>query len=248
MIFLSKFNLYPAVDILDGKCVRLLQGDYNFISTYYDDPLEPALLWQEAGSEWLHIIDLDGAKSGQPVNADLIRQIAQKTDLKIQIGGGIRSQETAQAYLDAGVARLIIGSQALKDPAFAASLVSAFGPEKIVVSVDGKENRALSQGWLEDSGKSLTGITQELVAHGVTNFIFTDTGKDGTLQGPNFDMALELAALTPNGLIIAGGIGNEDHIRQAAQLKDKGINGVIIGRALYTDDIDLKKMIEELEK
>lgn len=241
------FNLYPAVDILEGKCVRLLQGDYNFISTYYEDPLEPALLWQEAGSTWLHIIDLDGAKSGQPVNAGLIRQIAQKTDLKIQIGGGIRSQETAQAYLDAGVARLIIGSQALKDPAFAGSLIAAFGPEKIAVSVDGKENRALSQGWLEDSGKSLMGITQELVDQGVTNFIFTDTGKDGTLQGPNFETALELAALTPQGIIIAGGIGSNDHVRQAFALKDQGIAGVIIGRALYTGGVDLKNLIGELE-
>ncbi len=243
---LNNFTVFPAVDILEGKCVRLLKGDYNFISTYFDDPLEPAVLWEEAGSEWLHIIDLDGAKTGEPVNIELIKRMIEKTNLKIQIGGGIRSLETAKVYIDAGVTRVIIGSKALKEPDFAGKLVQALGKEKVVVSVDGKDNKALSEGWLEDSGKTLINITKELVAQGVENFIFTDTDKDGTLLGPNLDMALTLAEITPKGLIVAGGIGSEEHVLQLAAKAEKGIIGTVIGRAIYTDEIILKDLLKKL--
>lgn len=243
-----RFTVFPAVDILDGKCVRLMKGDYNFISTYYEDPVEPALKWQEAGSEWLHIIDLDGAKTGQPVNIELIKKIIAQTDLKIQIGGGIRSLETAKTYIDAGVERVIIGSKALAEPEFARELVEALGKDRVVVSVDGKDNKALSEGWMEDSGKTLTEITEELVALGVENFIFTDTDKDGTLLGPNFEMALTLAKITPKGLIVAGGIGKADHVLGLAKYADQGIIGTVIGRALYTDEIILKELLKELKE
>lgn len=243
----KKFMIFPAVDILDGKCVRLLKGDYNFISTYYEDPLQAALMWQEAGSEWLHIIDLDGAKSGQPVNIELIKKIIQETNLKVQIGGGIRSIETAQAYVDAGVERLILGSKALKEPEFAGKLVKKFGKDKIVVSVDGKDNKALSEGWLFDSGKSLIDITKELVNQKVENFIFTDTEKDGTLMGPNIEMALKLAELSPGGIIVAGGIGIDKHVLEIAAKKDQGLIGAVIGRALYTEEIILKDLLGRLK-
>lgn len=240
------FTVFPAVDILEGKCVRLLKGDYNFISTYYDDPLEPALMWEEAGSEWLHIIDLDGAKSGLPVNIGLIKSIVEKTDLKIQIGGGIRSLETARTYIEAGVTRVIIGSKALSHPKFAGELIRELGKDKVVVSVDGKDNKALSEGWLEDSGKTLIEITQELVTQGVENFIFTDTDKDGTLMGPNLEMALTLAEITPKGLITAGGIGKKEHVLEIAAKADKGLIGAVIGRALYTGEINLKDLLDKL--
>ncbi len=243
-----KFTVFPAVDILDGKCVRLLKGDYDFISTYYEDPLEPAMLWQETGSEWLHIIDLDGAKTGEPVNIDLIKKIINKTDLKIQIGGGIRSVDTAQIYLEAGVDRVIIGSKALEDPEFAKEMIEVFGKDRVVVSVDGKDNKALTDGWLEDSGKMLTEITEELVTVGVEHFIFTDTDKDGTLLGPNLEMALILAKLTPKGLILAGGIGSNQHVLDIAAQAENGLIGAVIGRALYTEEVDLKVLLEELPK
>ena len=240
------FTVFPAVDILEGKCVRLLKGDYNFISTYYDDPLEPAIMWQEAGSEWLHIIDLDGAKTGEPVNIQLIKRMIEKTNLKIQIGGGIRSLETAKTYIDAGVTRVIIGSKALAEPKFAGELIQALGKDKVVVSVDGKDNKALSEGWLEDSGKTLIQITQDLVAQGVENFIFTDTDKDGTLMGPNLEMALTLAEIAPKGIIVAGGIGSEKHVLDVAAKAGEGLIGTVIGRALYTDEIILKDLLEKL--
>ena len=242
-----EFTVFPAVDILDGKCVRLMKGDYNFISTYYDDPLEPAIKWQEAGSEWLHIIDLDGAKTGEPVNIELIKKIIANTNIKIQIGGGIRSLETARTYIEAGVERVIIGSKALAEPEFARELVEALGSERVVVSVDGKDNKALSEGWLEDSGRTLTEITRELVDLGVENFIFTDTDKDGTLMGPNLEMALTLAAITPKGLIVAGGIGNKSHVLTLAGYADRGIAGTVIGRALYTDEIVLEDLLKEIK-
>ena len=240
------FTIFPAVDILDGKCVRLLKGDYNFISTYYEDPLEPALLWQETGSQWLHIIDLDGAKTGEPVNIDLIKRMIEKTNLKIQIGGGIRSIDTAQAYIEAGVERVIIGSKALEEPDFARELIEVFGKDKIVVSVDGKDNKALSDGWLEDSGKTLTEITEELVMNGVENFIFTDTDKDGTLLGPNIEMALTLAKLTPKGIIVAGGIGADEHVLSIAAEAENGLIGAVIGRAIYTGQVDLPALLKKI--
>ncbi len=242
----NSFTVFPAVDILDGKCVRLLKGDYNFISTYYDDPLEPALMWQEAGSKWLHIIDLDGAKTGEPVNIQLIKRIIKESNLKIQIGGGIRSLETAKAYIDAGVERVIIGSKALMEPEFAGILVEEFGKDKIVVSVDGKDNKALSEGWLFDSGKTLIDITRELVNQGVENFIFTDTEKDGTLLGPNLEMSLKLAGIAPKGIIVAGGIGQEKHVLDIAEKKGQGLIGAVIGRALYTGEIVLKDLLEKI--
>ena len=240
------FTVFPAVDILEGKCVRLLKGDYNFISTYYEDPLEPAMKWEEAGAEWLHIIDLDGAKTGQPVNIELIKRMIARTGLKVQIGGGIRSVDTAAAYLDAGVARVIIGSKALSEPEFAAELIGVFGKDRVVVSVDGKDNKALSDGWLEDSGKTLTEITEELVTLGVEHFIFTDTDKDGTLLGPNLEMALALAKIVPQGLIVAGGIGTDAHVLKLRSYEEQGISGVVIGRALYTDEIILKDLLAKL--
>lgn len=242
----SNFTVFPAVDILEGKCVRLLKGDYNFISTYYEDPVEPALMWEKAGSDWLHIIDLDGAKTGEPVNINLIKKMIEKTNLKIQIGGGIRSLETAKTYIDAGVTRVIIGSKALAQPEFAGELVKALGKDKIVVSVDGKDNKALSEGWLEDSGKTLIQITQELVDQGVENFIFTDTDKDGTLLGPNLEMALTLAEITPKGIIVAGGIGSEKHVLDVAAKANEGLMGTVIGRALYIEEIRLKELLEKL--
>lgn len=242
------FEVFPAVDILEGKCVRLLQGDYEFKSTYYANPLEPAKKWEDAGASWLHIIDLDGAKEGKPVNLELIKKMVETTDLKIQIGGGIRSVETAEIYLNAGVSRVIVGSKAINDPSFAKELVDNFGADKIVVSVDGKDNQALSEGWIEDSGKSLIQVAEELVAVGVENYIFTDTDKDGTLLGPNLEMALALAEIVPKGIIVAGGIGCPDDVLNLKNLESKGISGAVIGRAIYTGEIVLEELLKDLKE
>lgn len=238
------FTIYPAIDIRGGKCVRLFQGDYNLESTYYANPLEPAKKWLEAGAKWLHIIDLDGAKTGKPENLKIIQEILSQFEISIQIGGGIRTGETAQAYLEIGANRIIIGSQALKDIKFVEALINKNGPEKIVVSLDGRRDRVYSDGWLKESGVNLFTVAQKLVNVGVETFIYTDIEKDGTLSGPNITGTLELAALTGKDIIVAGGIASSKDVEDLANHQNSGITGAIIGRALYAGNINLKNLIQ----
>ncbi|MFZ7104799.1 MAG: 1-(5-phosphoribosyl)-5-[(5-phosphoribosylamino)methylideneamino]imidazole-4-carboxamide isomerase [Peptococcaceae bacterium] len=240
------FTIYPAVDIRGGKCVRLFQGDYNMESIYFKEPLAAADKWYEAGAEWLHIIDLDGAKTGNPDNSALIKDILRNINIKIQVGGGIRSRESVKAYLDNGAARVILGSIALKDELLIKSLIEEFGPRRIIVSLDGKNNQAYREGWLENAGKDLVESAESLAAVGVEKFIYTDIEKDGTLTGPNIKNSLNIADKTGCEVIAAGGIGSEKDVLALAECADRGIGGAVIGRALYTGDIDLKSLIAKL--
>ncbi|MGI6226369.1 MAG: 1-(5-phosphoribosyl)-5-[(5-phosphoribosylamino)methylideneamino]imidazole-4-carboxamide isomerase [Peptococcales bacterium] len=240
------FTIYPAIDIKEGKCVRLFQGDYNLQSTYYNSPLEPAQKWYEAGAKWLHIIDLDGAKSGQPANLPAIEEILSQIKINIQIGGGIRNIETAQAYLEIGANRVIVGSQALKDKKFIEELINKFGSEKVVVSLDGRREQVYSDGWLKESGINLFTAARQLVEIGIQQFIYTDIERDGTLSGPNLARTLELAASTGKQVIVAGGISSESDVEELARCQNSGVSGAIIGRALYTGNINLKTLISQL--
>ncbi|MFZ5943983.1 MAG: 1-(5-phosphoribosyl)-5-[(5-phosphoribosylamino)methylideneamino]imidazole-4-carboxamide isomerase [Bacillota bacterium] len=240
------FTIYPAVDIRGGKCVRLLKGDYAAESTYFDNPLEPAMKWYGEGARWLHIIDLDGAKSGQPENIEIIKAILAKIDIKIQIGGGIRSLASAKAYLDNGAARVILGSAALNNPSLVQQLLEYYGPERIVVSLDGRSGQAYSDGWLNAAGKGLVDAARELAVLGVQTFIYTDIEKDGTLTGPNINQALNIVQETGREVIIAGGIGSNEHIIELAKYDDAKIAGAIIGRALYTGHVYLPALYARL--
>lgn len=242
------FTVYPAIDIRGGKCVRLFQGDYSQESTYYDSPLEPAKKWFDAGAQWLHIIDLDGAKTGKPENLPIIKDILAKLKIKIQVGGGIRTMESAQAYLDGGANRVIIGSQALKDIKFVENLLAAYGSERIVVSLDGRKDQVFSDGWLKNSGSNLFTAAKELAQVGVKTFIYTDIEKDGTLSGPNINQTRDLAISTGCELIAAGGIATSSDVLALADEQKSGIAGAIIGKALYTGSIDLKALITELRE
>jgi len=240
------FTIYPAIDIRGGKCVRLFQGDYNLESTYYESPLEPAEMWYEAGARWLHIIDLDGAKTGKPENLNIIKEILDRFKINIQVGGGIRNLETAEAYLASGTNRVIIGSQALKDIRFVETLLNKYGPEKIIISLDGRSDQVFSDGWLKSAGVNLFSAAQELAQVGVETFIYTDIEKDGTLSGPNVTQTLNLATVTGKKIIAAGGISSSDDVINLSRYQDSGITGAIIGRALYTGNINLKTLISSL--
>lgn len=242
-----KFTVYPAIDIRGGKCVRLFQGNYDLESTYYNDPLEPALKWYQQGAQWLHIIDLDGARTGKPANLPAIKRIIEKIDINIQIGGGIRSLDTAEAYLKGGATRVILGSVALNNLQLVKEMIEKFGQEKVIVSIDGRQGKALKEGWLEQSGNSLLEAILNLSAIGVKTFIYTDVVKDGTLKGPNKEEALELATKSGKEIIVAGGISNSQDVLELVPLASQGIVGAVIGRALYTEDVNLSSLIGQLE-
>ncbi|KJS86032.1 MAG: hypothetical protein JM58_07625 [Peptococcaceae bacterium BICA1-8] len=242
------FTIYPAIDIRGGKCVRLYQGNYSLESTYFEDPLEPAQKWYEAGVDWLHIIDLDGAKTGKPENLQIISEILKQLKINIQVGGGIRNLETAQAYLASGASRIIIGSQALKDNKFVENLLEIHGSEKVIVSLDGRSDQVYSDGWLKESGTDISTAAQKLAEIGVETFIYTDIEKDGTLSGPNLTQALNLASLTKKEVIVAGGIATSDDVLYLARHQDLGIKGAVIGRALYTGGVNLKSLISWLRR
>jgi phosphoribosylformimino-5-aminoimidazole carboxamide ribotide isomerase len=240
------FTIYPAIDIKGGKCVRLFQGDYNLESKYFENPLEAAEKWFEAGARWLHIIDLDGAKAGKPENIDIISEILARFKINIQVGGGIRNLETVEAYLKNGASRVIIGSQAVKDINFVEKLLALYGPEKIIVSLDGRSDQVFYDGWLKHGGNNLFNLARELTKLGVKRFIYTDIEKDGTLTGPNFSQTLNLAALTNQEIIAAGGIGKANDVLNLARYYNLGIKGAVIGRALYTGSINLQSIISQV--
>ena len=240
------FEVYPAVDIRGGKCVRLYQGDYDLEFCYFENPLEAAMLWQAEGAEWLHIIDLDGARSGKTENIEIIKRIVEETGLKIQVGGGIRNLETIRNYLQAGVERVILGSAALADIDFVKAAVKEFGWKSLVVSLDAKEGKVYSQGWLSAEGEGVEEAGKRLSAAGIELFIYTNISKDGTLSGPDSEGALRLSRETGKRVIVAGGIGSERDVLMLAEYEQEGIAGAIVGRAIYTGDVKLKRLLANL--
>lgn len=241
------FNIYPAIDIRGGKCVRLYQGDYDQENIYYDNPIDAAIKWKESGTDWLHIVDLDGAREASPVNLSLIKELIEKTGLKVQIGGGIRDLETAKAYLDIGATRVILGSVALSNPEIVEEIINAYGSDRVVVSLDGRKDKVAGEGWLVKTEKDLFEVAESLVAIGVDNFIYTDIERDGTLNGPNIENTLELAKKAGKNIIVAGGVSSEADVFELSKYKDQGIEGVIIGRAIYTGDIDLENLLKNIK-
>ena len=231
--------LIPAIDLKDGKCVRLRQGRMEDETVFADDPLEMAQKWVDAGARRLHLVDLNGAFAGKPVNAEVIHRIAEAfPELPIQVGGGIRDEDTVQAYLDAGVQYVIIGTKAVSAPHFVNDLCLEF-PGHIIVGLDAKDGKVAIDGWSKLSHHSVIDLAQRFEDDGVEAIVYTDIGRDGMMKGVNVEATAELANAISIPVIASGGVSTLDDVRALAAREDEGIMGAIIGRALYEGTIDL---------
>lgn len=234
-------TIYPAIDIIDGKCVRLVQGDYSQKTTFSDSPLDVAKKWRSLGGEFIHLVDLDGAKSGDTPNFELVTRIAKALDIPVEIGGGIRNMETVDKYLQNGVFRVIIGTAAVKNPEFVREAVEKYD-DRIVVGIDAKDGMAAISGWEDVSEAPALELAKRMRDYGVKSIIYTDIATDGMLGGPNIEAMREMKNNVDVEIIASGGVSSIDDVRK---LKETGVEGAIIGKALYTGDIDLKLAIEE---
>jgi phosphoribosylformimino-5-aminoimidazole carboxamide ribotide isomerase len=224
--------LYPAIDIRGGQAVRLLQGDYERETTYDADPVDAAKRWADEGAEFLHVVDLDGAKAGTPQNLDAIRRIVAAVRCPIQVGGGLRDDDSVAAVLEAGAERAVIGTAAIRDPEFLQAMVNAYA-DRIVVSVDTRGGQVSLAGWTEASGIDLSDAISDLTRRGVARFLCTAIELDGTMAGPAIDQLNEIAAATPAQVIASGGVGDLSHLEQLARASAPNIEGAIVGKALY---------------
>ena len=227
--------IFPAIDIKDGTCVRLVKGDYATAHKVAEDAVETAKSFQNAGASWIHMVDLDGAKDAKPVNSSLIFDVLAHTDLKVEIGGGIRNMETIAFYLEQGVSRVILGSVALRNPQLVKEAVAKYG-DKIAVGIDALNGKVAAEGWIEQSEVDYITLAKEMEAVGVKTIIFTDISRDGTLTGPNLEMLDQLNRAVSCNIIASGGVSNLDDIYQ---LKALNLYGAICGKALYTGDLNL---------
>ncbi len=239
--------LFPAVDIKDGHCVRLRQGAEDQVTVFASDPAVMARQWVEDGARWLHVIDLDGAFSGRPKNFELIRKMCAEVQIPVQLGGGVRDKETAQAYFEAGVSRLIIGTMALESPEAFGALCRAF-PGKIGVSLDARDGILKTRGWVEDAGVKVGDVVPRLEAQGAAFFIYTDIARDGMQSGVNIPAMEELLALATVPVLAAGGISTLKDVQDLYPLSHRGLQGVITGKAIYSGSLDVKKTLAWLEE
>ena len=230
--------LLPAIDIKDGTCVRLQKGDYQTAHKVAENPLETALSFQKAGAEWIHMVDLDGAKDAVMVNQkNFFLEIAQKTNLRVELGGGIRNMETVDYYLQNGISRVILGSAAVKNPRFVERAVGKYR-DQIAVGIDARNEMVAAEGWLDTSNVHYLDLDKKMEQIGVKTIIFTDIAKDGMLQGPNVEQLRQLNAAVSCNIIASGGVSTIEDIRR---LRDERLYGAICGKALYTGRIDLQK-------
>ena len=236
-------EVIPAIDLRGGKCVRLYQGDYAQETVYSDDPLDTALRWVDMGATRLHIVDLDGARDGSPANLDAVKRIAAGVSVPLHLGGGIRDMSTASAALDAGISRIMLGTAAFENADLIGSLLGEFGAESVIVTVDAKDGMVALRGWTEGTGAPATDLVADMAALGVMRFLYTDISRDGTLTEPNFEGVGALVKQDGIRLIAAGGIAKVAHLERLAKI---GAEAAIVGRAIYTGDINLREAIETI--
>jgi len=234
-------EIIPAIDIRNGRCVRLFQGDYGRETVFSDSPISMALHWVEQGATRLHIVDLDGAKAGDPVNLSLVEEIAKLVPVPVQYGGGVREVRKAKNALSMGIDRVIIGTAAVEKPGIVEELVEQLGGSSLVISVDAREGKVALRGWTRESDVEAIELVESLEASGVERFVYTDITRDGTLTEPNFSVIENLAKTTRMGILVAGGVSS---IEQVSRLADIPVEGAIVGTAAYTGDLDLRKAIE----
>jgi len=237
-------KIFPAIDIKDKKCVRLVKGDFDNKTEYKMSPIDQAGKYKDHGFKNLHIVDLDGALTGKTVNLEIIQEIINKFDLKIEIGGGIRSFESIQKYIDTGVEKVILGSAAIKDKNFLKEACQKF-PNKIALGLDAKNGYLSVSGWKESSNQLTLDFLKEVNNYGVSRLIYTDINRDGTKQSPNFEETSKVAEISNCPVIISGGVSSIDDIKKAKSLKN--IEGIIVGKAIYDGDIKLEDLVREID-
>ena len=237
-------KIFPAIDIKDKKCVRLVKGDFDNKTEYKMSPVDQAGKYKDHGFKNLHIVDLDGALTGKTVNLEIIQEIINKFDLKIEIGGGIRSFESIQKYIDTGIEKVILGSAAIKDKNFLKEACQKF-PNKIALGLDAKNGYLSVSGWKESSNQLTLDFLKEVNNYGISRLIYTDINRDGTKQSPNFEETSKVAEISNCPVIISGGVSSIDDIKKAKSLKN--IEGIIVGKAIYDGDIKLEDLVREID-
>ncbi len=239
-------EIIPAIDLLNGKCVRLTQGNYDEVTNFNSDPVKQAQIWESQGAKRLHLVDLDGAKTGEPINDLTIKEIKKSVEIPIQLGGGIRSIDRAKELFDIGIDRIILGTIAIENPQLLEVLSRQY-PKKIAVGIDAKEGMVATRGWLKQSKISSIDLAKQLNELELAAIISTDIATDGTLKGPNVKALREMAEISINPVIASGGIGSIADLIYLADFENEGIEGIIVGRALYDGSIDLKEAILTLK-
>ena len=237
-------KIFPAIDIKDKKCVRLIKGDFGNKTEYETSPIDQAGKYKDHGFKNLHIVDLDGALTGETVNLDIIQEIVSKFELKIEIGGGVRNFESIKKYTDAGVEKVILGSAAIKDKNFLKEACAKF-PNKIALGLDAKDGYLSVFGWKENSNQLALDFLKEINDYGVSRLIYTDINRDGTKSSPNFEETTKVADTSNCPVIISGGVSSINDIQKANDLNNKNIEGIIVGKAIYDGDIKLDELVKE---
>ena len=239
-------KIFPAIDIKEKKCVRLVKGDFNNQTEYKISPVEQARKYKDHGFKNLHLVDLDGALTGETVNLDIIHEIVTKFDLKIEIGGGIRNFESIRKYTDAGAEKVILGSAAIKDKNFLKEACEKF-PNKIALGLDAKDGYLSVSGWKENSNQLTLDYLKEVNDFGASRLIYTDINKDGMKQSPNFEETSKVADVSNCPVIISGGVSSIDDIKKVKELNNNNIEGIIVGKAIYDGDIQLDELVKEID-
>jgi len=234
---------FPAIDLKEGRVVRLKQGDYDQVTQYSEDPVQVAQDWARQGAQWLHLVDLDAAKAGRPVNHELILKICEVQGLKVQVGGGIRDIKMARSYLEGGVARVVVGTQAIQEPSFLKALGETF-PDRVALGLDTKKGHLALKGWTETTALSAEEYLKTAPLKGIACLIFTDIARDGTLQGPNLEALRDILAQSPLPVIASGGISGLKDLRELTRVQDPKLMGVISGKALYEGKFTLREALE----
>ena len=234
-------EVIPAIDLIDGRCVRLYQGDYSRETVYADDPVEVALRWESLGADRIHVVDLDGARTGEPANLGVVSQISRAVDVPVQMGGGVRTTAVAKRVIDAGVQRVLLGTVAVREPEVVRAAHAELGSEAVVVAIDSRHGKVAVSGWTSASEVNATDLLKQMMDVGIRTFLCTDISKDGTLEGPDYGLMSEMVKVAGAGVVAAGGVASVDHLRRLA---DVGVGGAVIGKALYTGDIDLREALE----
>ena len=239
-------KIFPAIDIKDKKCVRLVKGDFDNKTEYEISPVDQAEKYKNHGFKNLHIVDLDGALTGETVNLDIIQEIVSKFNLKIEVGGGVRSIASIQKYIDTGVEKIILGSAAIKDKNFLKEACQKF-PNKIALGLDAKDGYLSVSGWKENSNQLTLDFLKQVNDYGASRVIYTDINRDGTKQSPNFEETIKIADNSNCPVIISGGVSSIDDIKKTKELNNKNIEGIIVGKAIYDGDIKLEELVKEID-
>lgn len=241
------FIIYPAIDMRGGKCVRLIQGDYGKETVYGDSPFDMAKSFAEAGAQWIHMVDLDGARDGERVNDTYVIQAAKELEAKVQIGGGIRTEADIAHYLENGVSRVILGSVAVSDPAFAEEMIRKY-PGKIAIGLDAKDGYVATHGWISTSDVKAVDLGKRFADAGADTFIFTDIATDGMLSGPNVAAIKQLAEETGKSVIASGGVSQLDDLLALKALESSGVSGSIVGKAIYEGRFTVKEALKAVSE